>query len=80
MSHLESVVDRLTELSGDRVSDIGESMRTGLGWVGAYKLVLLADNEKCQFHGPRWLATSIANSRLGTPSRKAPAPMESIFP
>ena len=52
MSHLESIVDRLTELSGDRVSQIGDSMRTGLGWVGAYKLVLLADNEKCQFHGP----------------------------
>ena len=50
MSHLEYIVDRLTELSGDRISEIGESMRTGLGWVGTYKIVLLADNEKCQFH------------------------------
>ena len=52
MSHLESIVDRLTELSGDRISELGESMRTGLGWVGANTLVLLADNEKCQFHSP----------------------------
>ena len=50
MSQLEYIVDRLTELSGDRISEIGESMRTGLGWVGANTLVLLADNEKCQFH------------------------------
>ena len=50
MSHLEYIVDRLTELSGDRISELGESMRTGLGWVGANTLVLLADNEKCQFH------------------------------
>ena len=52
MSHLESIVDRLTELSGDRISELGESMRTGLGWVGANTLVILADNEKCQFHSP----------------------------
>ena len=52
MSQLEYIVDRLTELSGDRISEIGESMRTGLGWVGANTLVLLADNEKCQFHEP----------------------------
>lgn len=52
MSHLESVLDRLTELSGDRTGEFGESITTGLAWIGPYKVVLLADNEEHQVHKP----------------------------
>ena len=52
MTHIESVLNGLTELSGDRTGELGESINTGMACVGACKLVLLAGGEKYQSHSP----------------------------
>ena len=52
MSHLESILDDLTELSGDRTGERGESIQTGLAWVRASKFVLIAGGEKFQSYRP----------------------------
>ncbi|MDE0299831.1 MAG: hypothetical protein OXN17_14450 [Candidatus Poribacteria bacterium] len=52
MSHLDTTLKRFVELSGDRTGDLGESIKTGFGWVDRHKLVLIADSGAARNHGP----------------------------
>ena len=44
MSHLQSTLSQLIELSGDRTGELGESINTGLVWINRHKFIMLADN------------------------------------
>ena len=52
MSRLQSTVDRFIEISGDRTGEVGESIDTGLVWIGGNKVVCIADSRETQHSTP----------------------------
>ena len=52
MSRLQTAVDRFIEISGDRTGELGESINTGLVWIGANKVVCIADSRETQHRTP----------------------------
>ena len=44
MSRLQTALDRFIEISGDRTGELGESIDTGLVWIGGNKVVCIADS------------------------------------
>ena len=52
MSRLQTALEHFIEISGDRTGELGESINTGLAWIGDHKLVLIADNGEARNHNP----------------------------
>ena len=52
MSRLQTALDRFIEISGDRTGELGESINTGLVWIGGNKLVLIADSREAGHRTP----------------------------
>ncbi len=52
MSRLQTVLDRFIEISGDRTGELGESINTGLVWIGGNKVVCIADSRETEHRTP----------------------------
>ena len=52
MSRLQTALDRFIEISGDRTGALGESINTGLVWIGGNKVVCIADSRETQHRTP----------------------------
>ena len=52
MSRLQTALDRFIEISGDRTGELGESINTGLVWIGGNKVVCIADSRETQHRTP----------------------------
>ena len=52
MSRLQTAVDRFIEISGDRTGELGESINTGLVWIGGNKVVCIADSRETEHRTP----------------------------
>ena len=52
MSHLQTALDRFIEISGDRTGELGESINTGLVWIGGNKVVCIADSRETEHRTP----------------------------
>ena len=52
MSRLQTALDRFIEISGDRTGELGESINTGLVWIGGNKVVCIADSRETEHRTP----------------------------
>ncbi len=52
MSRLQTALDRFIEISGDRTGELGESINTGLVWIGGNKVVCIADSRATEHRTP----------------------------